>query len=172
MIPKYRVTRKGKHCAKHADRRVWARGLCRACYNGLQAKGSMPKLEAAPCKCGKPAHRNGVCRACKNAKHKEWRLANPKVWAAQQRKARLKKVYGLAPSDFDAMLLALSNQCPICATPFELKPGPTQCCIDHDHTTGKVRSLLCNLCNVALGSMRDSPALLRKAALYLEAHSK
>lgn len=40
--------------------------------------------------------------------------------------------------------------------------------VDHCHGTGKVRGLLCHNCNRALGLMKDSPELLRKAAEYLQ----
>mgnify|MGYP001576209901 CR=1 FL=1 len=40
--------------------------------------------------------------------------------------------------------------------------------IDHNHTTGAVRGLLCTQCNVGVGMLKDSPAVLRAAANYLE----
>lgn len=40
--------------------------------------------------------------------------------------------------------------------------------IDHDHETGAVRGLLCHACNTGIGSLRDSPDLLRAALTYLE----
>lgn len=43
-----------------------------------------------------------------------------------------------------------------------------QLSIDHDHSTGHVRGALCTRCNLGLGHFRDSPELLRLAALYLE----
>jgi hypothetical protein len=40
--------------------------------------------------------------------------------------------------------------------------------VDHDHTTGKIRGLLCNACNTALGLMGDDPSRLRRAADYID----
>ena len=42
--------------------------------------------------------------------------------------------------------------------------------IDHDHKTGKIRSILCNKCNVGLGMFNDDTAVLRRAAKYIEKH--
>ena len=44
-------------------------------------------------------------------------------------------------------------------------------CIDHCHTTGKVRGILCSSCNKALGHFYDNPATLQQAILYLEERS-
>jgi hypothetical protein len=43
-------------------------------------------------------------------------------------------------------------------------------CVDHDHTTGKVRGLLCHDCNVGIGFMRDSVENFRRAIAYLDRH--
>jgi hypothetical protein len=40
--------------------------------------------------------------------------------------------------------------------------------VDHCHTTGQVRGLICHNCNRGLGLFQDSPEYLREAALYLE----
>lgn len=42
--------------------------------------------------------------------------------------------------------------------------------IDHNHTTGKIRGVLCARCNHTLGHARDNPEILRALAIYLEAH--
>lgn len=41
--------------------------------------------------------------------------------------------------------------------------------VDHDHATGRVRGLLCDDCNLAIGRLQDSPKILRRALDYLGA---
>lgn len=80
--------------------------------------------------------------------------------------------YGITPSDFDAMLAAQCGLCAICgdAPDPEGRGAYARLHIDHDHTSGAVRALLCGRCNSALGLFRDDPDLLRAAAAYLESH--
>lgn len=56
--------------------------------------------------------------------------------------------------------------CSICSAPFA--GGRRRLHTDHDHATNTVRGLLCDQCNHGLGSFRDRPDFLRRAALYLE----
>jgi hypothetical protein len=60
------------------------------------------------------------------------------------------------------------GDCPICGTSLTLGRGGHA--RDHEHISGQsIRGLLCPACNVGLGHFKDSPALLRRAAKYLEA---
>ena len=79
--------------------------------------------------------------------------------------------YGLTWTTFRAMLVAQDHKCAICYSAIVEEVGAPrlqQACVDHCHATGKVRGLLCMNCNLALGYLKDSPAVTRRAASYLE----
>ena len=67
------------------------------------------------------------------------------------------------------LLEAQNHRCAICRR--GLAETTRALAADHDHTTGRVRGLLCLDCNTGLGKFRDDPALLRNAAAYIEKHS-
>lgn len=77
------------------------------------------------------------------------------------RRNRLKTRYGLTPEQVESMKVTQGNVCAICET------EPKTWHIDHCHSTGKVRGLLCGSCNMALGLMKDDPVRLSKAQEYL-----
>jgi hypothetical protein len=64
------------------------------------------------------------------------------------------------------MYEAQHGQCKICNT-FKMNRGRGRLVIDHCHSTGDVRGLLCHSCNVGLGFFRDNPKFLESAATYL-----
>jgi hypothetical protein len=61
------------------------------------------------------------------------------------------------------MIEVQGGLCPIC----EQRPAVH---VDHDHRSGKVREILCELCNGTLGAFRDDPVIIAKAIAYLESH--
>jgi hypothetical protein len=65
------------------------------------------------------------------------------------------------------MLAAQDERCAICRSP-DWPGKDSRPHVDHDHETGRVRGLLCGLCNNGLGQFKDDPARLRAAADYLE----
>jgi hypothetical protein len=81
------------------------------------------------------------------------------------RKQLLKKNYKLTVEEFNLILIEQGGVCASCGTSEWMKLGPT---VDHDHKTGKVRGILCCRCNAAAGNVRDSSAIARKLAEYLE----
>jgi len=76
--------------------------------------------------------------------------------------ARRFREYGLSVTEYQRLLAQQNGVCAICREP------DRELCVDHDHKTGRVRSLLCNNCNSAIGFLRESPLLARAAATYLE----
>ena len=106
------------------------------------------------------------------AKARQWHKKNPVASAAAERRARFKK-YGLLPEDFDALFTLQGGRCLICEAPMERAGNGGECAaVDHDHDTGTIRGILHNRCNLGLGHFKDDPALLRKAAQYLESRRK
>lgn len=79
-------------------------------------------------------------------------------------RCHVKKQYGMTLDEYAAFIKARDGRCEICCE----RADPPQ--LDHDHTTGKVRGLLCRRCNVSLGNFRDDPRILYAAVRYLEAH--
>lgn len=72
--------------------------------------------------------------------------------------------YQVSDDKFDAMLKNQKDCCAGCGNPFGLK----RIAIDHDHSTGMTRGLLCNSCNVVLGLSQENPETLRRLIRYIE----
>ena len=77
---------------------------------------------------------------------------------------KLQAAYGFTGVELRRMLAAQDGHCAICPTPIE--PGVSTC-VDHCHTTGAVRGVLCGHCNSGLGYFRDNPEYLASAISYL-----
>lgn len=89
---------------------------------------------------------------------------------AVKRAQHLHEKYGITTFDFDDLLAAQGGRCGICKTdkPVANRGGLANgWCVDHDHSTGKIRGVLCQGCNTGLGSFRDSADALTNAAAYL-----
>lgn len=123
--------------------------------------------------------RKGYCRDCERAYHearqtsaevREARRADKRKYARsdRSRELRLGKLYGITLADYEAMLDAQGRCCAICSTD---KPGGNakHWHVDHCHSTGRVRGLLCSRCNLAIGQFNDDPELLIRACVYLGA---
>lgn len=91
------------------------------------------------------------------------------------RRANLKRNYGMTLDDYQRMLDAQQGLCAICYERETVKGGRAggvrPLAIDHDHQTNRVRGLLCQRCNVALGHIRDNVLILHSMIAYLGDHS-
>lgn len=124
--------------------------------------------------------RHSWCKPCVRAdlrrRRSEWTPEQREREAARSRAtARSKRLakYGLTADDYDRLVAAQAGVCAICERPERLvqpnrRDGDESLAVDHDHDTGRVRGLLCMTCNTAIGKLGDDPALLRRAADYLE----
>lgn len=75
------------------------------------------------------------------------------------------KKFGLTPQQYQEMFDLQNGRCKICNThQSELKQRLS---VDHNHKTGKVRSLLCNDCNTGIGLLKESVDILQTAILYI-----
>jgi hypothetical protein len=72
--------------------------------------------------------------------------------------------YGITLEAFNQFLQEQDAVCAICK---QVCNSGRRLAVDHDHSTGVVRGLLCGNCNKGLGCFKDSPELLNKAAEYL-----
>lgn len=106
-------------------------------------------------------------RAFYVARATEWAKANPErrkeIGRTWQRAARFRKL-GFSIDSFYKLLQAQNKKCAVCLQKFSKRNGPN---VDHCHTSGKVRGLLCRECNLGLGNLHDSVVALRRAISYL-----
>ncbi len=84
------------------------------------------------------------------------------------RKNHLKRTYGITLEDYDKMVELQNNKCKICNKQSSIWENLS---IDHCHNTGKIRGLLCSLCNSAIGKFKDDIKLLTSAIKYLKDNS-
>jgi len=112
------------------------------------------------------------CSQCKEYKHRydfhmdskaKYKIKEMCIVCFQSRKAlRLKH------PEYDKMFLKQKGRCKICGE----RVKKYRLSLDHCHKTGKIRGLLCNNCNLALGNFKDNVRFLKKAIKYLNDSSK
>ena len=111
-----------------------------------------------------PKNKSGLytyCKPCKYIRYKNRRTPE------QRRLERVKACYGLEPEEYNELVKAANKTCQICGTP-EGDDKPTKLVVDHCHDTGKVRGLICDRCNRALGLVGDNTKTLSNLITYLE----
>jgi len=126
--------------------------------------------------------RNGLkswCKDCVNSKRKEHYYANQehniarskeykqnnvdKV-KASNRNTKLKRAYGITQEQFLEMSIKQEHKCACCGR-------ETKLVVDHCHTTGAVRELLCNNCNTALGLLNEDNTIIQSLSNYIRKYN-
>lgn len=100
-----------------------------------------------------------------------FRKNNPKA----NRNKHYKSRYGITVQDYEAMSIAQNHLCAICKLPETKmrKDGtPSILAVDHNHTTGKVRGLLCVGCNHMLGNIENRSVSLDAIAEYIKQYNE
>jgi hypothetical protein len=86
----------------------------------------------------------------------------------RNRDFKLRREFGLELGEYKRLFLQQNECCAICNTHQTEKARLFA--VDHSHTTGKIRGLLCINCNTALGHVKDSVSTLEKMISYLKTH--
>jgi Recombination endonuclease VII len=118
------------------------------------------------------------CKSCINEDRRldlervqEYRKTRPSdIGRATGRRSLLKTKYGITQEQYDDMFRAQGGVCAICKEEeIRFVRGTlANLAVDHCHKTGKIRGLLCNLCNQGIARFKDSVEFLKSAISYLE----
>lgn len=169
------------------------RGKCRGCRNEYQqairkndnqAPEKPPVTEKSCCDCKtvKPIEdyarqktscgnwtRGSICKPCRATRCRDW---NKKHSKTKLLNGNLLRSFGITLEDFKAMEESQNALCAICGSPAEnTNYRNWRLHVDHCHSCGEVRMLLCPTCNNGLGCFKDDLKLLEKAIEYLKLHS-
>lgn len=113
------------------------------------------------------AQKSGFCRECKFCSKKRDRRAAMFRYRHQPHVKLKEKVrsyqreYDLEIGVIEAAIAKQNGQCAIC------KKVTQKLCVDHCHTTGAFRGMLCRSCNTGIGHLHDNPERCIAAAEYL-----
>lgn len=121
--------------------------------------------------------KTAYCKPCSSDKRMSAYYADPEAEKAKMRERfkanpekyknyTLKSSYGITLEDYNKMFSEQEGCCKICNThQTQLK---RKLFVDHCHTTGAVRGLLCQPCNTLLGQAKDDVEILNNAISYLQ----
>lgn len=143
-----------------------------------------PKTHCDKCAteiCAEPRQQKGsngkyytrrYCPKCRREYKAKWgeTEGNPrrrkKYSPEHEKNQQLKIKYGITLAEYNDMLKQQGGLCFICQTPgSDLKKGLA---VDHCHSTGQVRKLLCGRCNTALGSIKENFDVALSMAKYIQ----
>ncbi len=142
-------------------KRVWLKGHvyekreteCPVCHTKIQAK-----------------RKDTFCFSCQDTRLKaHWKKVEKNRDPLKRKDKILRRLFGISLEEYKKISEQQKDCCVIC------KKHVTDCGrsldVDHCHTTKKVRGLLCNQCNQALGLFKDNIKSLKRAVEYLEKYN-
>lgn len=124
--------------------------------------------------------KTSACRECRLAYRRQpeirkkeragytaWRNADKERAKRLDFRNNLRVHFGLTVEQYTAMVEAQNGVCAICGKP-ESHPRKKNLAVDHCHTTGKIRGLLCNSCNTGIGLLKEDERLFLRTIEYLK----
>ena len=147
--------------------------------------GKLPLDKFGKNKNSKDKH-DGKCLVCKARLAKQYRPNNRELTlasykrfdkkrradpndGAKRKNIYLKWKYNIPLETYNEMFDKQKGCCAICSK--HQSTMKRALAVDHNHTTGEVRSLLCGHCNLMLGYAKDSISVLEASIKYLQGHS-
>jgi len=101
----------------------------------------------------------------KNTQDYRKKYRNGREGKRANKRSQLKILYGMTIEEYEKMLKEQNGKCAICKS---RNNNGNSLHVDHNHTTGKIRGLLCHKCNTALGIVNESKTILLSMISYLE----
>lgn len=127
------------------------------------------------------------CKECLNARARKYASRNKDIIRARNkvrsesrkayyqspagiessRRSHLKRKYNITLEEYNSLSEKQNHVCGIC-NETESNSRISVLCVDHDHSTGKIRGLLCSNCNRSLGLLKDDTEIINNAIKYLK----
>jgi hypothetical protein len=86
--------------------------------------------------------------------------------AERRRSNKYKSMYGISLENRDEILKSQDYKCKCCGKKL-IGLNPRLVCLDHNHTTGAIRGILCHYCNTSLGLMFEDPEKIQQLKDYV-----
>lgn len=112
--------------------------------------------------------KNGIRAQCKNCRYPPRKKKTPEETKHYIKSTAFERRWGFPIEHFNTMLEKQKHKCLICNKIFE---NSKKSHLDHCHTTGIIRGILCTNCNIGLGHFRDNIDLLKSAVKYLKKYN-
>lgn len=113
-----------------------------------------------------------ICKVCADLTYKARKAQFPELIKEQRRAQHLRHKYGMSVDSYNSLLKAQDEKCAACGTQSPLNSLYKRLVVDHNHSTGQVRGLLCHSCNSTIGASREDVYRLSKIIDYLNINNK
>lgn len=118
---------------------------------------------------GTPSYRKAYHQAYRRKNATRLKEYDHDRFNGRRKRAHQVQPYQINPEQYEAKLVEQNHCCAICKVhQSKLKKA---LCVDHNHQTGEVRGLLCDMCNRAIGLLRESLQLFASATAYLQRYT-